>query len=309
MKRISFKDIGLRYTLSPYEKPVSYVKPGETIVVEIEDASSGQIRKESDLRDRSKVPFGNPLVGPIYVEGAKPGGSIIVSIREIKPTIGQGAIYSSEFNERYLTEIPILRFMGTAFPRKTKICKIVGNMLLFNSLELPYKPMVGTIGTAPHPQVDSISSSMLPGRHGGNMDLPDVCPDSRVSLPVFHEGALLYVGDVHAIQGDGEIFGTAVEMPAEITLEIGVSEESISWPRIENEKEVMCVATTSAGRSLEDAIKIAFLELVAWMEEKYGISRLEGLMLCSLVGRISVGNLWTVAAKIEKKYLELSASK
>lgn len=305
--RLSFKDIGLRYTLSPYEKPVMYVNPGETIVVEVEDASSGQIRKPGDLRDRRKVPFGNPLVGPIYVEGAKIGGSIVVAIKDIKPTIGQGAIYSSEFNEKYLTEVPILSFIGETFPRRTRICKIEGETVFFEDLKIPFKPMVGTIGTAPHPEDESISSSVLPGRHGGNMDLPDICPGSRVILPVFHDGALLYIGDAHAAQGDGEIFGTAVEMPAEIVLEIENSEESVEWPRVESEEEIMCITTTSAGRSFEDAVRIAFMNLAVWIEKRYGINRLDALMLCSLIGKIKVGNLWTVAAKIEKKYLNEAA--
>lgn len=163
--------------------------------------------------------------------------------------------------------------------------------------------MVGTIGTAPHPENEGISSSLLPGRHGGNMDLPDVCPGSRIILPVFHKGALLYVGDAHAIQGDGEISGTALEMSAEITLNVNVNGERINWPRIENDQEIMCVATTSAGRSFEDAVRVAFLELVEWMEKRYGIDRFDGLMLCSLAGKIRIGNLWTVAAKINKKYL------
>ncbi|MCS7113673.1 MAG: acetamidase/formamidase family protein [Nitrososphaerota archaeon] len=166
--------------------------------------------------------------------------------------------------------------------------------------------MVGTIGTAPRLEAEGASSSFLPGRHGGNMDLPDICPGSRVSLPVFYEGALLYVGDAHAVQGDGEISGTAVEMPAEITLKIDISERSLRWPRIESEQEMMCVATTSAGRSFEDAVRIAFLELATWIEERYGIDRLDGLMICSLAGKIRVGNLWALAAKIEKKYLAKS---
>lgn len=306
MKRVSFRDVGLRYVLSPYEKPVVYVEPGELIVVEVEDASSGQVRRPGDVRDRGRVPFGNPVVGPIYVEGAKPGGSVIVGIEGIRSTIGQGAIYFSDFTERYLTEVPILRFVKAVFPYRTRICRIEGGTVFFDRVGLPYKPMIGTIGTAPRLEVDCASSSLLPGRHGGNMDIPDICPGSRVSLPVFHEGALLYVGDAHAVQGDGEISGTAVEMPAEITLRIDISDQNLRWPRVESEEEMMCIATTSSGRSFEDAVRIAFLELALWIEERYGIDRFDGLMLCSLAGRIRIGNLWSIAAKIEKKYLKSS---
>jgi len=305
LKRVSFRDVGLKYVLSPYDEPVAYVKPRETLVVEIEDASSGQIRKKGNRRNRSKIPFGNPVVGPIYIEGVEEGSTISISINEIKPTIRQGATYFSEFNETYVAGTPIFKFIGFSFPSEPKICKIKDGQVYFSDdVIIPYRPMIGTIGVAPHPEEESISSGVLPGRHGGNMDLPDVGPKSTVFLPVFHKGALLYVGDAHAVQGDGEISGTAVEMSAEVKMKVdSLDGETINWPRIETESEVMSVATTSAGRSLEDAIRTAFLELIIWMEKKYGLTRFDGLMLCSQVGKIRIGNLWTVAAKIEKKYL------
>jgi len=306
MKSLSFRDVGLKYTLSPCDEPVVRVKPGETLVIEVEDASSGQIRKKGDRRDRTKAPYGNPVVGPIYIEGAEEGSIISVSIDKIKPTIGQGATYFSEFNETYVSGTPILRFMRISFPREPKICKIKDGQIHFSeNIVIPYRPMIGTIGVAPHLETESDSSGVLPGRHGGNMDLPDVGPGSTVFLPVFHKGALLYVGDAHAVQGDGEISGTAIEMPAEVKIRVDLlREETINLPRIETESEVMYVATTSGGRSLEDAVRTAFLELVIWMKGKYGLSRFDGLMLCSQVGKIGIGNLWTAAAKIEKRYLD-----
>jgi len=305
LKRISFRDIGLKYTLSPFEPPVVHIDPGETLIIEVEDASSGQIRKETDRRDRKSIPFGNPVVGPIYVRGAKRGGSISVSIIEITPSIGQGATYFSEFNEEYVSGTPILKFLGERFPREPKICKIRDGQVYFSDkLIIPYKPMIGTIGVAPQPEGEAFSSSVLPGRHGGNMDLPDICPSSTVFLPIFHDGALLYIGDVHAVQGDGEISGTAVEMPAEVKLKVDLKDEHLTWPMVENKNEVMVIATTSNSFSLEDAIRTAFLELAMWIEKNFGLSRFEALMLCGQVGKIRIGNLWTAAAKIEKKYLD-----
>jgi len=305
LKRISFRDTGLKYTLSPYDEPVAYIKPKETVILEVEDACSGQIRDRRDYRDRHEIPFGNPVIGPIYIEGVEKGSSISISIEEIKPTIGQGVTYLSEFNESYLTSVPIFTFMKVSLPREPKICRIKDGLVCFSDeITIPCQPMIGTIGVAPHPEAESVSSGVLPGRHGGNMDLPDIGVASTVFLPVFHRGALLYVGDVHAVQGDGEISGTAVEIPAELTIKIDLANESINWPRIETGNEAMSVASASAGRSLEDAIRLAFLELIVWMERKFGLNRFDGLMLCSQVGRIRIGNLWTVAAKIEKKYLK-----
>jgi len=305
LKKISFRDTGLKYALSPYDPPVIHVDPGETLVIEVEDAPSGQIRKKTDRRDRRSIPFGNPVVGPIYIRGAEKGKSISVSIIEITPTIGQGVTYFSEFNEEYVTGTPMLKFLGEKFPREPKICKIRNEQVYFsNELIIPYRPMVGTLGVAPHPEGEALSSSVLPGRHGGNMDLPEICPASTIFLPVFHEGALLYIGDVHAVQGDGEISGTAVEMPAEVKIKVDLKDEAFTWPMIENRDEIMFVATTSGGISLEDAIRTAFLELALWIEKKFGLNRFDALMLCGQVGKIRIGNLWTAAAKIEKKYLD-----
>jgi len=306
MKRVSFRDTGLKYTLNPFDEPIIRTEPGETLILEVEDACSGQIRRKGDRRDRSRIPYGNPIVGPIYVRNARKGGTITVSIEGIKPTTGQGVTYFSEFNEGYIVSPPIFRYMKVHLPRQPRICKIRDEQVYFtDSIVIPYQPMIGTIGVAPSLETESISSSVLPGRHGGNMDLPDIAPASTVFLPVFHEGAMLYVGDVHAVQGDGEISGTAVEMPAEVRIKTGLlDEESTRWPRIETENEVMSVATTTAGRTLEDAIRTAFMELAIWIEEKHKLNRFDALMLCSQVGRIRIGNLWTVAARIEKRYLD-----
>ncbi|MFC1931096.1 acetamidase/formamidase family protein [Chloroflexota bacterium] len=306
MNRVSFRDIGLKYVLSPHDEPVARIEPGETLALETEDACSGQIRKKGDYRDRGKIPYGNPVVGPIYIEGAEKGNTLAVLIEEIEPLIGQGVTYLSEFTESYIASLPVFKFMKVRVPHDPKICPIKDGLVYFSDrIAIPYQPMVGMIGVAPFPEAESISSSFLPGKHGGNMDLPEVAPGSTIFLPVYHKGALLYVSDVHAVQGDGEISGTAIEMPAKIKIKIDLLKgEPISWPRIETEGEIVSVATTSAGRTLEDTIKTAYLELALWMEEKYGLDRFEGLMLCCQVGKIRIGNLWSVAAKIEKKYLD-----
>jgi len=305
MNRVSFRDIGLKYVLSPYDKPVAHVEPSDTLLLETEDAFSGQVKKKGDYRDRGTIPYGNPVVGPIYVEGAKRGHTLVVSIEEIEPLIGQGVTHLSEFTENYLASVPVFKFMNISLPREPRICPIRHGLVYFSDrIAIPYQPMVGTIGVAPLLEVESISSGILPGKHGGNMDLPEVAPGSTLFFPVYHEGALLYAGDVHAVQGDGEISGTAIEMSAKTKIKVNLLKgEPINSPRIETESEVMSVATSSAGRTLEDAIRVAYLELILWVEEKYGLSRFEGLMLCCQVGKIRVGNLWTIAAKVEKKYL------
>jgi len=306
VKRVSYKDIGLRYALSPFYEPALRIKPGERIIVEVQDASSGQIRHRGDVRDRSKVPYGNPVVGPIYIEGCGEGDSLAVRIEDIKPSINLGVTYFSGFTGSYFIGDHAIGFTRVEIPSAARICRIEEDLVYFSDrLAIPYRPMIGTIGTAPKPELYGMSSSLSVGPNGGNMDIPDITVGAEVYLPVFHEGGLLYIGDAHAVQGDGEISGTAVEMPAEITLTVTVLKgKSIGWPRVKLNDEIMCLVSTSPGRDLRDAIKTAFTELIRWMEEDYGIDRWEALMLLGQVGRIRVGNLWSVAAKVNVKYLK-----
>jgi len=137
------------------------------------------------------------------------------------------------------------------------------------------------------------------------MDLPDVKPGNVLGLPVFVEGALLYLGDCHASQGDGELCGVAVEHPARITITLDLSKgQEISWPRVESDKFIMAIGS---ARPLEDAARIAYRELVFWMEQDYGFNRLEAYMLLTQVGRVRLGNMvdpnYTVGASIQRKYL------
>jgi len=305
LKRISFRDVGLIYTFDSRNDPVAHVAAGDTVVLDVEDAFSGKITAKALAEHAEDVPFGNPIVGPIFVEGADVGNTLSVFIKDIRPATGRGITYLSQFTANYLTSVPIFEFMKVELPAHPRICKIENELIYFSDkITIPYRPMIGTIGVTPLPEAESISSVLLPGRHGGNMDIPDISRQSTVFFPIFQKGALLYMGDAHAAQGDGEISGEAIEMPAEITVELNVIKEKINWPRIETDEELMSVATTSAARGLEDAIRTSFMDLSMWMERKYDINRFDALVLLSQVGKIRIGNLWTAVAKIEKKYLE-----
>ncbi len=306
MVKISFRDVGLRYVFSPYVEPVARVMPGESIILEIQDASSGQVRKREDVRDKSKIPFANPVVGPIYVENARPGDTISVFIKNIKPLEDIGAAYFLDSFETYLTGVSLHRFMRNPLNFKTVIGSIKdGYIQLLDGIKIPYRPMLGTIAVAPPPEVESMSTFKNPGPHGGNIDLPDVSPGSRVYLPVYYDGALLYLGDAHAAQGDGEIFGVALEMPAEVSVRIDLYKgKNIEWPRVETNEELIAIVTASGGRDLRAAIAEAYLQLALWIEEKYGLDRRDALLLLGQVGKIRIGNLWTAAAKLCKSIIE-----
>jgi amidase len=164
-------------------------------------------------------------------------------------------------------------------------------------------PFLGCIGVAP--ANGEARSSIVPAEFGGNMDAPEVSVGNTLYLPVNVAGALFYFGDGHAAMGDGEVAGSAIEVPMRARLQFDVvKKRSTGWPRFENEKEIM---TTGIYRPVDDAVRIAFTELVAWIHADYGLSELDAYELLSKVGRIHLTEMvdpnYVVVASIEKKYL------
>jgi acetamidase/formamidase len=137
------------------------------------------------------------------------------------------------------------------------------------------------------------------------MDASDVREGATVYLPIFHEGAFFYFGDVHALQGDGEITGMGIETSADVTLRLDVIKgKKISWPRFEDADYIM---VAGSARPLIDAFRIAHVEMIKWLESDYGFDRWEALEILSQVGVARVANVvdpnYTVVAKFPKKYL------
>lgn len=284
----------LYYEFSRHNEPRLRIQPGETIVVESEDAFSGQIRSNDDRRDKTKKPYGNPQTGPIWVEGARPGDSLAVKIESIEPLIGQCATRTSD--PRQLAE-----WLGTECPHGTHVCKIAdGKIHWSDTLAIPYEPMLGCIGTAPD---TGVPTTFPAGPHGGNMDIIETCPGNIVYLPVFVEGAYLYLGDAHAAMGHGELSASGLEMPARSTITVNlVPGKKIAGPRIESPMEIMTIVS---GCPMERSAAEGFARLILWMESDYGWNRWRAYDLLTHVARISVGyyGLGTVAVKVAKTFL------
>jgi acetamidase/formamidase len=118
-------------------------------------------------------------------------------------------------------------------------------------------------------------------------------------------GALFFTGDVHAAQGDGELCGVACEVTARVTLRFGLEKgKTIAWPRIESPTELMAVGST---RPLEDAARIAWVELITWLVADHGFDRWEAYQLLTQAGRMRVGNMvdpkYSMVARIDKRFL------
>jgi acetamidase/formamidase len=169
-------------------------------------------------------------------------------------------------------------------------------------IRVPWRPFLGTIGTAP--ELEAVSA-LTPHRHGGNMDCRDTCPGNTVYLPVQVEGALFYTGDGHGNQGDGELCGVALEITTRTVLTFDLVKNSpIEWPRIESPDRLM---TVGSARPMEDAARIAYAELVDWISHDHGFDRWEAYQLLTQAGTLYVGNMvdtyYSLVAGIEKSYL------
>lgn len=291
MKRVSARP--LIYEFSRHEPPRVRIESEETIVVESEDALSGQIRKAGDARDKQAMPYSNPVVGPIWIDGASPGDTLAVKIEKIEPTIGQCATYTGSPKQ-------LCEWLGTDVPPGAHVCPIRdGRIYWSDDLSIPYAPMLGCIGTAPHWGVPTTQPA---GTHGGNMDIVETCPGNTVFLPVYVDGGLLYLGDVHAAMGHGELSATGLEMPAESTVSVRVVKgKTIPGPRIESPSEIMTIAT---GAPMERSIAQASAWLILWLEEEFGWNRWRAYDILTHVAKISVGyyGIGTVAVKIDKEY-------
>lgn len=291
------------YVFSPHAEPVARVEPGRVVDVYTEDAFESAVQSERDLPSQVlNFPFLNPQTGPLWIEGAEKGDTLVVEILEIEPTRDFVASAHIPYFGG-LTATTQTALLNEPLPERAFVYPLRdGHVELPRGIRVPYRPFVGTIATAP--EIEAINA-LTPGDFGGNMDVPDCCPGNRVKLPVRVEGALFFTGDAHAAQGDGELCGVACEMTARVRVRFGLEKgRSIAWPRIESDTELM---TVGSARPMEDAARIAWSELVRWLVADYGFDLWEAYQLCTHAGTMRVGNMvdpqYSVVAKIDRRYL------
>jgi amidase len=322
MQRI-VREQARKYAFDWRDEPLLRVRPGEVFEVETWDASTGYFKSAADkaipaLRpgfDRSP-PHANPIAGPVYVEGARRGDTLVVSLDDItvadyswiavgpkRGPLGESTRYP-ELSADYTTRI----FRHTPGASGTTRD---GTLHFSERLSWPITPFVGTLGVAPDREVTTSLDGQ--GEWGGNLDVRDCRPGNRILLPVFHDGALFYLGDVHASQGDTEFTGTAAETQATVRLRLDViSGKRVPWMRIEKPESVVAVY---AYRPLEAAVETATLYLMDWLIGEHGHTPTDAYCLVSTCPdfRINVyqmcrlGKLSYVAgAELPKRYVVTS---
>src|ERR687898_344557 len=295
------------YVFNPYREPIAQVKPEERVTIHTNDAFESRITKKEHLPSHAlaTAKFLNPQTGPIYVEGAEPGDTLAVRIESIEPTRDFAvSVLIPYFGG--LTSTNLTRTLQDPLPERVWIWDLVdhGTNLVNEELgvKLSWEPFLGTLAVAPH--LEAITA-LSPGPFGGNMDVPDVKPGNTIYLPVWNSGALLYTGDCHARQGQGELCGVAMEITSKVTVVFEViKDRAIEWPRIESDESIMVVGS---ARPMEDAARIANTELILWLEDEYGYDRWDAYQLLTQASGLYVGNMvdttYSLVASVDKKHL------
>ncbi|MEM1836027.1 MAG: acetamidase/formamidase family protein [Sulfolobales archaeon] len=268
--------------------------PGDSVIFETVDALGGQIVNELTTLDKIDWSRVNPATGPLYVEGARPGDTLVVEIEDIKVSDRAVILVAPGFGA-----LP-----DKDFRPSVKILRVVGEKLIFGNLEIKVRPMVGVLGVAPEEGEIPTGTS---GYHGGNMDVALLTIGSRVYLPVFTDGALLALGDIHVVQADGEICVAAAEASGEVRVKVGlVKGKRPRYPVIESEDKYSIVAF---GKDLDEAAYRASEEAVYTLMRAQGLSFEESYMLASLVVDLRINQVVDpvkgVRAEIPKKYVKL----
>ena len=298
----------VKATFGPAE-PVAHVKAGGMLEANSLDCFGNVLQKPGD--PFSLIKIDNPLTGPFFIDGAEPGDTLVVHILDLQADSKQGVgAFSPGFGAANATHYtPMVE--TKPLPERAWYYPIDAEKKLITfqavdsdfKVQFPLKPFLGCIGVAP--ANGEVRSSIVPAEFGGNMDAPEVSPGNTLYLPVNVKGALFYFGDGHAAMGDGEVAGSAVEVPMRAKFRFDlVKGKSTGWPRFENEREIM---TTGIYRPVDDAVRIAVTEMVHWMHREYGLSELDAYELFSKVGKLHLTEMvdpnYVIVASVEKKYL------
>ncbi|MBM3459852.1 MAG: hypothetical protein FJX77_15130 [Armatimonadetes bacterium] len=304
MQRVTRDQIS--YVFDRRRDPVVRVQPGERFQVETEDSRTGRTRTPETTRPeylramRARGYHGNPVTGPIWVEGAEPGDALAVSLHEMEcDTLGYFGYWPFLYHLQDWLPDPVT---GLVEIRNGLVSYTMETNAGDHSVRIPCAPMIGCIGTAPALEVPTTGSA---GRFGGNLDVPEVAPGSTVYLPVSVPGALLYLGDCHPYQGDGEVSGC--EMRSVVTLSVTLVQGGLAAqgaPRIETETHLVSVGV---GSPAETAQWQAIREMILWLETRYGWSKADARMLLALTGDLRPGQMqvhpYTMRLRIPKEHL------
>src|SRR5581483_8652358 len=272
--------------------PVAHLKPGDILDTDTLDCFGNALKKAGDTLNMVKGD--NPLTGPFFIDGAELGDTLVVKVLDLQIDGDQGiGAFAPGFGA--LNETNYTPMLHSPLPEKVWFYRInhAENTATFKALasdfsvNIPLHPFFGCIGVAP--ANGESRRSIVPAEFGGNMDSPQASAGNTIYLPVNVAGGLLFMGDGHAAMGEGEVAGTAIEVPLHARVQVNlIKGQKINWPRFENAQAIM---TVGAYRPLDDCVRIAFRELVSWMHTDYGLSDLDAYELLSQVAKIHLSEM------------------
>jgi len=283
--------------------PALRIFPGDSVHTETVD------NRGYDGKNVFRSAHGNPLTGPFYVEGAMPGDTLVVHLKRVRINrdyaMQASSVAGNALNPGYLRS----EVKSDGAPNTWKLDAATNTGVLekpgehLRDYKVPLLPMIGCVGVAP-PRQQAIASSNL-GPWGGNMDSPSVREGTTVYLPVFQPGALLYIGDTHAQQGDGELPGQAMETSMDVTFSVEVIEgKSLGQTWIDTGDEI---GVMGVGGSLDESLRVATTGMAQWLTERYHLSQAEIAAVLGTAMRYEIAEVvdpqLNIVAKIKKDML------
>ncbi len=282
-------------------EPIATVVSGAEVVVEIQDASAGQIGRDSDAGTVGDLDFGlvNPVAGPILVEGAEAGDVLQVDILDVVP---------GDFG--WTANIPGFGLLADDFPEPwLHVWQLEGGVGRYrHGIRVPLEPFCGVIGVAP--AEEGLHSVVPPRRVGGNMDIKQLRPGATLYLPVEVDGALFGIGDSHGAQGDGEVCGCAIEAPMTASVRLTVRRDlAIDGPEFDVRRPLERTSAAAAGYHVTTGIEPDLLEaarsatrrMIAYIVATHGLTPAEAYGLCSVAVDLKISEVvdapnWLVSA-------------
>jgi acetamidase/formamidase len=290
-------------TYSFAHPPALRIKAGDRVVTKTVDAGG------VDWTGKTVAAGPNPQTGPFYVEGAEPGDMLVVTIEKLETN--RAMAYSSSLLAPYAVDPAAIAARVDREPRRTTwtidkargVARLDQVEIQPGGIELPLRPMLGCIGTAPA-RKEAISTA-APGAFGGNMDYAAMGVGAKLMLPVNEPGALLFLGDGHARQGEGEVVGTGLETSLDVEFSVTlVKKKAIGWPRLETDTHVMVLGS---ARPLIEAFQHATTELHKWLMADYGMTERGAQIVMGQATEYEIANVvdpnFTVVAKVRKAML------
>lgn len=281
--------------------PVCALSSGDSVEILLLDAHG------NNGHGKKFTTFSNPLCGPFLISGLEAGDTVSIEIDDMEPIGNMGWSYTTPaatvVEPDLFAALPLSKLIHWELDMEAGTASLIDSPESLSKLHIPIIPMIGCLGVAPDKSQNI--SSYLSGNFGGNMDCPLITTGCRIELPVFVDGGLLFIGDMHAAQSHGEITRAAIEIPGRVRFKVNALKgKSIRWPHGENQTEIF---TIGCGRPLDLALQHAVSEMVRVLTGDFGLTyENTGILMGHCVKFLvcnMVNDMFSIACILDKHFL------